>query len=232
MTNQTNTDANADSQQGLGDLFMTTAAGWVLGAAAIGLGLYLVSSGYFHAGKPERPEQLGYVIEGVEDTGGGKAAEITMAQALNMEGVTAEAGAKLFAKCQSCHTIEAGGANGVGPNLNGVMGANVGAKAGFAYSTAMAGLGGTWGWDEMNEWLKRPASYLDGTKMAFAGIRKIEDRASIALYMNENGSNLPIPEFVATETEETVADEAAVEEAEANQENAEAVSEETAEAEA
>ena len=229
MTDQTNTDASTEGQQAGGDLF-NTAAGWVLFAAGLGLGLSILSGKFFHASNPERPEQLGYVIEGVEDTSGPGPVEMTMTEALNMDGVSASAGEKIFAKCASCHSIDAGGANGVGPNLHGIMGSNVGAKAGFAYSGAMSGYGGTWGWDEMNEWLKKPSSYIEGTKMAFAGLRKIEDRAAVALYMNENGSNLPVPEYVAAAAEE--AEAAAVEEAEANQNDAEATSEATAEAEA
>ncbi|MEL6738056.1 MAG: cytochrome c family protein, partial [Pseudomonadota bacterium] len=87
-----------------------------------------------------------------------------------------------------------------------------------------------WGWDEMNLWLKKPSTYVEGTKMSFAGLSKIEDRAAVALYMNTYGSDLPLPEYTPPEPEaaEEAADEAAVEEAEANQEDAAATSEETA----
>ncbi|MEL6487100.1 MAG: cytochrome c family protein [Pseudomonadota bacterium] len=230
MTDQINTDASTEGQQAGGDLF-NTAAGWVLFAAGLGLGLSILADKYFHGSDPERPEQLGYVIEGVEPVGG-PVIEKTMAQALTE--VTADQGAKVFAKCAACHSIEAGGANGVGPNLHAIMGANIGAKPGYTYSSAMAGFGGQWGWDEMNQWLKKPSTYVEGTKMSFAGLSKIEDRAAVALYMNENGSNLPVPEYTppAPEAAEEVADEAAVEQAEENQEDAAATSEETAAAEA
>ncbi len=212
MTNETNLDANTDGQQAGGDLF-NTAAGWVLFAAGLGLGLSILAGKYFHGDDPQRPEQLGYVIEGAEDAGGDKPAEMTMAEALTM--VSAEQGEKVFAKCSACHSIAAGGANGVGPNLHGIMGANVGAKPGFNYSSGMAGKGGEWGWDEMNQWLKRPASYIEGTKMSFAGLSKVEDRAAVALYMNSEGSNLPLPEYTppAPEAEGAEEGEAAGEEA-------------------
>lgn len=192
MTDQTNMDASTDGQPAAGDLF-NTAAGWVLFAMGLGLGLSILSGKYFHGNDPERPEQLGYVIEGVEEEGGAKPAEMSMAEALTL--VSAEQGAKVFAKCSACHSIDAGGANGVGPNLHAIMGANVGAKPGYSYSGAMAGFGGEWGWDEMNQWLKRPAAYVEGTKMSFAGLSKIEDRAAVALYMNSQGPDLPLPEF-------------------------------------
>jgi len=191
MTQDNTSQPTAGGRNGGGDLF-NTAAGWVLFAAGLGLGLSILSGKFFHGDSPERPEQLGYVIEGVvEETAG--PAEIPFAEALTL--VTADDGAKVFAKCQSCHSIDAGGANGVGPALHGIMGASVAAKPGFAYSAELKALGGQWDWDRMNEWLKNPKGYVPGTKMGFAGLSKIEDRAAVALYMNANGSNLPLPAF-------------------------------------
>ena len=172
-----------------------TIAGWVLFSGIMALGLSILSGKLFHADNPEAPEEPGYVIEGGEAEGG--ASEMTMAQALTMEGVSMEAGEKLFGKCSACHTINQGGANGIGPNLYGVMGASIGKHApGFAYSSALSGHGGTWDWDTMNEWLKSPKAFANGTKMSFAGLGKIEDRAALALYLNSMGSNLPVPEYV------------------------------------
>ncbi|WP_108792059.1 c-type cytochrome [Erythrobacter sp. Alg231-14] len=229
MTDKTNNDAPQSTETGSSDLF-NTAAGWVLFAAGLGLGLSYLSAKHFDGTDPERPETVGYVIEGVEEDV--DEVEMTMTQALSMEGVDVSAGEKVFAKCVACHTIDAGGANGTGPNLHGIMGANVGAVSGYEYSTAMTSFGGQWGWDEMNDWLNNPRSYMDGTKMGFAGLSKIEDRAAVALYMNENGSNLPVPEYVAVAAEEAeaIADEVA--EVEGNQEAAESTSEETAAAQA
>lgn len=218
---QDNANNMSDNDQGSGDLF-NTAAGWVLFAAGLGLGLSILSSKYFHADKPERPETLGYVIEGAEETGGAK--EVSFAEVLAT--VTPADGEKVFAKCAACHTIEQGGANGVGPNLYGVLGGKKAHLSNFGYSSALLAKGGTWGWDEMNQWLDNPRGYIDGTSMGFAGLSKIEDRAALALYLNSMGSNIPVPEFVAEE--EAVADEEA--DVEAAQNAAESTSEETAEA--
>lgn len=213
MTQETNNEAATGADQNIdqssGDLF-NTAAGWVLFAAGLGLGLSILADKYFHGYDPERPEQLGYVIEGVEEEAGA-AVEMTMAMALNMDSVDVSAGEKVFAKCSACHSIEQGGANGVGPNLHGIMGASVGGVGGYSYSSAMASFGGQWGWDEMNEWLANPRGYMDGTKMGFAGLSSIEDRAAVALYMNANGSNLPVPEYVE-EAAAPVVDDLAAEE--------------------
>jgi cytochrome c len=197
MTQDNSSQDHAASQNGSGDLF-NTAAGWVLFAAGLGLGLSILSGKYFHGDKPERPEKLGYVIEGAVEEAAGPA-EMSMAEALNMMPAAelVAAGEKAFSKCQSCHSIDAGGANGVGPNLNGVMGGSVAAKGGFAYSAELKALGGTWGWDNMNDWLKNPKAYVSGTKMSFAGLSKIEDRAALAMYLNSKGANLPVPAFVA-----------------------------------
>ncbi len=232
--NQDNTPESApQANANQGDLF-NTAAGWVLFAGIVGLGLSVLSGMYFHGNSPERPEQLGYVIEGVEEEGSAAPAEMTMTEALSMSTVDISAGEKVYAKCSSCHSIEAGGANGIGPNLHGIMGSPVGKKAGYQYSDAMAGFGGNWGWDEMNNWLKSPKRYMDGTKMGFAGLSKVEDRAAVALYMNSQGSNLPVPEYVASAADSEAGAEAeadAIETAEDAQDAAEETSEETATAE-
>ena len=231
MTQETTNDATHGAEEGSSDLF-NTAAGWVLFAAGLGLGLSIVAGKFFHGDSPQAPEVPGYVIQGV-DTGTDEV-EVTIAEVLNTipsEELVA-AGERAFAKCQACHTVDQGGANGVGPNLHGIMGASAGGVAGFGYSTAMTGFGGTWGWDEMNEWLDSPRGYMNGTTMTFNGVSRIEDRAAIALYLNANGSNLELPEFVPVAEAEAEADADVEGAAEAEQNAAESTSVDTAEAEA
>jgi cytochrome c len=214
MTQDNSSQSEAASQNGGGDLF-NTAAGWVLFAAGLGLGLSILSGKYFHGDKPERPEQLGYVIEGAVEESAGPA-EMSMAEALNTMPAAEllAAGEKAYSKCQSCHTIDAGGANGIGPNLAGVMGGPVAGKA-FGYSAELKALGGNWDWDRMNDWLKNPKAYVSGTKMSFAGLSKVEDRAAIAMYLNSKGANLPVPTFVADAAAGAADGEAAAAEGEA-----------------
>lgn len=185
-----------------------TAAGWVLFAGIIALGLSVLSGKYFHADKPERPEKIGYQIEGVEAEGAG--AEAAPDLGTLIAAATPEAGAKVFAKCAACHTIEQGGANGIGPNLWGVMGTGIGQHvAGFAYSPALSGHGGNWTWENMDAWLTNPRGFADGTKMSFAGLPKPEDRAAVMVYMESMGGAPARPEPVVAE--EAPAEEAAAE---------------------
>jgi cytochrome c len=168
-----------------------TIVGWTLFAGIVGLGLASVSSHYFRADKPHRPETMGYAIEGVEETTEG-AAEVPI-ETLLAKADPAK-GQATFAKCQSCHTITPGGANGIGPNLHGVVGEDIGkGVGGFAFSDALTGVGGKWDFDKLNQWLKSPKAFAPGTKMTFAGLPKGEDRANVIAYLNSQGSNLPLP---------------------------------------
>lgn len=168
-----------------------TIAGWTLFAGIVGLGLNSVSSHYFSADKPHRPEKMGYAIEGVADESEG-AGGVPIATLLASS--DASKGEAVFAKCASCHTINAGGANGIGPNLHGVVGEGIGTGAGgFAFSDALKSVGGTWTFEQLDAWLKSPKAFAPGTKMTFAGLSKPEDRANLIAYLNTQGSNLPLP---------------------------------------
>jgi cytochrome c len=168
-----------------------TIAGWALFSGIVALGLSSVSAKYFQADKPHRPEKMGYEIEGVVSSEGGDA-EVPIETLLASADVAK--GEQVFKKCTSCHTINQGGANGIGPNLYGIMGQPIGKHvAGFAYSPALSGHGGNWDFAAMNDWLHNPKKFASGTKMTFAGLGNAEDRANILAYLNTQGSNLPLP---------------------------------------
>jgi cytochrome c len=161
-----------------------TIAGWILGGGIVALGLTIASGMYF-AG--HEPEKQGFVIEGVESSEGGAAvAAVPIATLL----ATADAakGEAIFKKCVACHNIAAGGAN-----VHGVLGKPLAAHAGFSYSDALKTKGGNWTFEAMNEWLANPKKYAPGNKMTFAGLGDPEERAAVLLYINSQGSNLPLP---------------------------------------
>lgn len=93
--------------------------------------------------------------------------------------------------CAACHSFDQGGANKVGPNLFGVVGAEMGHHEGFAYSDALKGKGGTWDYEALNHFLYSPKEYVPGTKMTFAGIKKDQDRANVIAYLRSISPNAP-----------------------------------------
>jgi cytochrome c len=173
------------------DRFNTT-AGWVLGAGIVALGLSSISSHYFQADKAHAPHEPGYKIEGVVSSDAGAAAEPAVEEVLAKADVAKGEG--IFKKCVACHTIAPGAANGIGPNLHGVVGEGIGTGAGgFAFSDALKKHGGTWDWANLYAWLKSPSSFATGTKMTFAGLPNPQDRADVIAYLNSQGSNKPLP---------------------------------------
>ncbi len=169
-----------------------TIAGWALFAAIVAFGTSSVSSHYFQADKAHRPHKMGYEIEGVVSSEGGAAAEQPIEALLATADVAKGEGT--FKKCTSCHTINQGGANGIGPNLYGVVGDHIAeGRGGFAFSDGLKSKGGNWDFASLNQWLKSPKAFANGTKMTFAGLGNAEDRANLIAWLNTQGSNVPLP---------------------------------------
>jgi cytochrome c len=163
----------------------------VLGAGIVALGGSILSGEIFKAEKPEKP---GYIVEGVEAEAGAGPAVAEVPIATLLAAADPAKGADVFKKCASCHSIAQGGANGIGPNLWGTLGEEIGkGKGGYAFSEVLSGKGGKWDFESMNAWLKNPKAFAPGTKMSFAGLSKGEDRANLLAYINTQGSNLPLP---------------------------------------
>ena len=168
-----------------------TIAGWALAGGIAALGLSIVTGEFFHA---ERPEKMGYVVEGVEEEGG---ADAGAAPAQPVEFYLASAdpakGGDVFKKCAACHNADKGGPNALGPNLWNVVGEGIGQGAGgFPFSDALKGKGGNWDWTSLNDWLTSPKKFAPGTKMTFAGLSKPEDRANVIAFLNQH-SDAPKP---------------------------------------
>ncbi|KNC47660.1 cytochrome c [Thecamonas trahens ATCC 50062] len=93
-------------------------------------------------------------------------------------------GAKIFQKrCAQCHTVD--DADKTGPGLHGLFGRVSGTKPGYAYTKANRDAGILWQEDTLFAYLKKPKKYIPGTKMAFAGIKKAQERADLIAYLKE-----------------------------------------------
>jgi cytochrome c len=173
-----------------------TIAGWVLFAGIVALGASIVTGETFHQ---ERPEEMGYPIEGVVQEGEG-GAEAEKPIAFYLASADVAAGEQVFKKCTACHNADKGGANALGPNLWHVLGEPVGKSKGFPFSPALSGVGGTWNWDNMSAWLHNPKKFAPGTKMTFAGLSNPQDRANVIAFLNaRSDSPLPLPSAPAEE---------------------------------
>tara|TARA_B100000963_G_scaffold341110_1_gene340465 strand:+ start:190 stop:735 length:546 start_codon:yes stop_codon:yes gene_type:complete len=143
----------------------------------------------------EKPKESAYKIEGLESAqvSVGTKAEAKKVEKVDIKQLLAMGdlahGQKVFKKCSACHMIATDGKNMIGPNLWSVIGRKAGSVDDYKYSKAMVAYGKKWTFEEMNAYLIKPQAYIKGTKMAFAGLRKEKDRASVILYMNSKSSN-------------------------------------------
>ena len=148
----------------------------------------------------EKPKESAYKIEGLEvavastssNSENKVVAKVDIAQLLSLGDLAH--GEKVFKKCSACHLIASGGKNMIGPNLWNVIGRTAGSVSDYKYSKAMVAYAKQWSFEEMNSYLIKPQAYIKGTKMAFAGLRKEKDRASVILYLNsKNDKPRPLP---------------------------------------
>ena len=168
----------------------------VLLVALIIIGIGKLSDAIFYVEKPKTP---GYVVEveqavktSTETKSDTSMEKVDIAALMALGDVNA--GEKIFKKCAACHSINQGGANKIGPALYNVVGRKIGGVADYKYSKAFVEYGKEWNFEELNGFLIKPSKWIKGTKMAYAGLRKEEDRASIIKYLNQNSdSPLPLP---------------------------------------
>tara|TARA_B100000767_G_C19480164_1_gene415846 strand:+ start:51 stop:590 length:540 start_codon:yes stop_codon:yes gene_type:complete len=167
----------------------------ILMVALLLIGLGKLSNIIFHVDKPTTP---GYAVEVQQTTTASATTESVVEEKIDITALMAmgdvTAGEKIFKKCAACHSIVKGGKNKIGPALYNVVGRKVGEIANYKYSKALAAYNKEWNFEELNGFLKKPSKYIKGTKMAYAGLRKEKDRASIIKYLNQNSDNpLPLP---------------------------------------
>ena len=167
----------------------------VLMVALLVIGIGKLSDIIFHVEKPETP---GYAVDVEQTTTANITSAETVEEKIDIAALMAmgdiAVGEKVFKKCAACHSIVKGGKNNIGPALYNVVGRQTGVVNDYKYSKALSGYGKQWTFEELNGYLIKPAKWIKGTKMAFAGLRKEKDRASVILYLNQNSDNpLPLP---------------------------------------
>ena len=165
----------------------------VLMVALLVIGIGKLSNIIFHVEKPKTP---GYAVEVQQATTVSSSVETTVVEKIDIAALMAmgdiAVGEKVFKKCAACHSIIKGGKNNIGPALWNVVGRKTGAVTDYKYSKALASFDKEWTFEELNGYLIKPAKLNKGTKMAFAGLRKEKDRASVIKYLNQNSDN-PVP---------------------------------------
>ena len=167
----------------------------VLMVALLVIGIGKLSDIIFHVEKPETP---GYAVDVEQTITANTASAETVEEKIDIVALMAmgdiAVGEKVFKKCAACHSIVKGGKNNIGPALYNVVGRQVGVVSDYKYSKALSGYEKEWTFEELNGYLIKPAKWIKGTKMAFAGLRKEKDRASVIKYLNQNSDNpLPLP---------------------------------------
>ena len=169
----------------------------ILLTALIVIGIGKFTDILFHV---EKLKESAYKVEGLEtsmaktssDSETKEVEKVDIGQLLALGDLVH--GEKVFKKCSACHMIASGGKNMIGPNLWSVIGRTAGSVNDYKYSKAMVAYGKEWTFEEMNSYLIKPQAYVKGTKMAFAGLRKEKDRASVILFMNSKSSSpKPLP---------------------------------------
>ena len=171
--------------------------GAILGTLTFALALSIGTEMLFATHAPEKP---GYELPSpAEDAGGAgtgaPAAAAAEPIAVRLAAADPAKGEALTKQCVSCHTFEKGGPNKVGPNLHGIVGKNHAHLEGFGYSAPMkAKSGEPWTFEALDTFLENPKGAIPGTAMAFLGIKKPDQRASLIAWLNQNSdSPLPLP---------------------------------------
>ena len=165
----------------------------ILMVALLIIGIGKLSSVIFHVEKPKTP---GYAVEVDLATTVSTSTKTTLEEKVDIAVLMAKGdialGEKVFKKCAACHSIVKGGKNNIGPALYNVVGRKTGVVTDYKYSKALESFDKEWTFEELNGYLIKPAKWIKGTKMAFAGLRKEKDRASVIKYLNQNSDN-PVP---------------------------------------
>jgi cytochrome c len=160
----------------------------ILTAGIIALGSGVISRMIY---SPHMPEENAYHVEVAESTANAPTEQPDEPIAVRLAAANVEAGAASAKKCAACHIFDSSDANKIGPGLYDVYGRAAGTHPDFSYSEAMVEHKAPWDAEELDHFLKSPKTYIPGTKMAFAGISKPNERADVIAYLHSLNPNAP-----------------------------------------
>lgn len=186
----------------LNTMTITKTLGALCGSLLVFLLGSWAASSLYQTGGGHGDEEQAYVIDVATDAPMAEEAPAEVPFAQVFASADAGAGERVWNTCRACHQLVEG-ANTVGPYLYGVVGREQGAVEGYAYSDALAALDGVWTTAELNTFLTAPNDYAPGTKMTFAGLPDVEDRADLIAYLATFGGTI---EEGATEVSEAAAE--------------------------
>ena len=184
--------------------------GAILGTLVFVMGVGFIADEIY---SPIEGRGADYALPEPAEEGGAGPVEVAAVApiAARMQTASADAGASLITRCQSCHDYSPANENRTGPGLYGIVGHPIASHEGFSYSDALAALGAegeVWDYEHLDGFLESPRNYAPGTKMTFAGLSDPEDRANLIAFLRENSDDpYPLPEAPAEA--EAPADEAA-----------------------
>ncbi|MBL8548701.1 MAG: cytochrome c family protein [Hyphomonadaceae bacterium] len=179
----------------MSDLKVNSIAGVLLASVLGVMGVGTAADAVFH---PHWPEKAGFMPE-IAEAGGGPSGPAQegppdfgrlFADPVQYAELVAR-GERGVGVCKSCHTFQAGGADGIGPNLHDVFGRRAATHPGFSFSQAMHEHTVVWSYDTLNEYLRSPSQVVRGTRMAFAGIRNTNDRVAVLAYLRSIAPSPP-----------------------------------------
>ena len=171
-----------------------TVAGCILASALFAMVVGKVSNAVVHPHKLDKPALA--VVDEAPTTQTAAAAPVELPPiGPKLASANVDAGKAVFMKqCFTCHTTDKGGANKVGPNQWDIVGRKKASHEGFSYSSALQAKGGEWTYEDLNHMIFKPQAFVKGTKMAFAGIPKEQERADVIAYLRTMAdSPKPLP---------------------------------------
>lgn len=179
---------------------MNKVAAAVLLAGIVAMVSGIAAEKLYHGGghgHGKEEAKRGYTIAGAESESAVPAAAAEPEKPVDIAAFMAKAdvaaGEALSKRCTACHTFDKGGKNGVGPNQWGLVGSHIAHAEGYAYSEALKSMHSKqWGFQELSDFLLNPKAFAPGNKMAFAGLKKPEDRANLIAWLNQQ-SDKPLP---------------------------------------